>query len=218
MTDDQMEQIKGGIRTGVFGLREETRTAVADLREEVHRLGVTLKGLRGEIRQVADGHDVLRQEIHTLREANDAAHQEIVSLVRASSADLDARHTRIWRDGSSGEPSGDVRPQGAYTPGFSRAVSRQPYKYKLGSGLRGHSALAATVASALKIKDLTPEPGGDSAGFKTSCLVAQPNLPIVREGAAEREKVACLLIPCEPAVYPSMRSTAGKTSGPTPCP
>lgn len=38
--------------------------------------------------------------------------------------------------------------------------------------------------------------GGDSAGFKTSCLVAQPNLPIGREGAAEQGKVACPLISC----------------------
>jgi hypothetical protein len=57
--------------------------------------GVIADELRGEIRLVAEGHDVLRNEIQTFREENDAAHQEIVSLIRSSYSALDATHAAL---------------------------------------------------------------------------------------------------------------------------
>lgn len=43
--------------------------------EEIKRyFGVVAEGLRNEIRQVAEGHEVIRNEIRALREDNDAAH------------------------------------------------------------------------------------------------------------------------------------------------
>ena len=130
MTDDQMEDIKGFIGTAVAGLREdvqrnaaaltdfreETRTAVnglgenvhrlgvvvegqgtaiGELGENVHRLGVVVEGLRGDIRQVAEGHDVLRGEIADLRQETQEGFREIKTLLRISYADLDLKHADL---------------------------------------------------------------------------------------------------------------------------
>lgn len=46
--------------------------------EEIKRyFGVVAEGLRSDIRQVAEGHEVIRNEIQTLREENEQAHREI---------------------------------------------------------------------------------------------------------------------------------------------
>jgi len=47
---------------------------------------VVAEGLRNDIRQVAEGHEVIRNEIHTLREENEAAHREILSAIKFSYA------------------------------------------------------------------------------------------------------------------------------------
>ncbi len=60
--------------------------------EEIKRhFGVIAEGLRNEIRQVAEGHEVIRNEIRTLREENEAAHREILSAIKFSYAELDRR-------------------------------------------------------------------------------------------------------------------------------
>lgn len=60
--------------------------------EEIKRhFGVVAEGLRTEIRQVAEGHDVIRNEIHALREENEQAHREILSAIKFSYAELDQR-------------------------------------------------------------------------------------------------------------------------------
>ena len=106
MTDDQMEQIKDVIgtavaglreetRTVIGGLREETRTAISGLREEVHRIGVTVEGLRGEIRQVAEGvanlDETLDREVTELRQEMKSGFADVTALVKVSYGDLDRR-------------------------------------------------------------------------------------------------------------------------------
>jgi archaellum component FlaC len=60
--------------------------------EEIKRhFGVIAEGLRNEIRQVAEGHEVIRSEIRTLREENEQAHREILSAIKFSYAELDQR-------------------------------------------------------------------------------------------------------------------------------
>ena len=63
-----------------------------DQMEEIKRhFGVVAEGLRNEIRQVAEGHEVIRNEIQTLREENEQAHREILSAIKFSYAELDQR-------------------------------------------------------------------------------------------------------------------------------
>ena len=53
--------------------------------EEIKRyFGVVAEGLRNEIRQVAEGHQVIRNEIQALREENEEAHREILSAIKFS--------------------------------------------------------------------------------------------------------------------------------------
>lgn len=60
--------------------------------EEIKRyFGVVAEGLRNEIRQVAEGHEVIRHEIQILREENEQAHREILSAIKFSYAELDQR-------------------------------------------------------------------------------------------------------------------------------
>lgn len=62
-------------------------------------LVVIAEGLRSEIRQVAEGHDVTRHDIQALRVENEAAHREIISAIKFSYAELDQGALRIldWR-------------------------------------------------------------------------------------------------------------------------
>ena len=57
-------------------------------REEMEEIkshfGVVAEGLRDEIRQVAEGHEVIHNEIRALREQNEAAHQEILAAIKFS--------------------------------------------------------------------------------------------------------------------------------------
>src|SRR3990172_7120551 len=53
--------------------------------------GVVAEGLRSEIRQVAEGHEVIRDEIQALREENELAHKEILSAIKFSYAELNQR-------------------------------------------------------------------------------------------------------------------------------
>ena len=70
--------------------------------EEIKRyFGVVAEGLRSEIRQVAEGHQVIRNEIQTLREENEQAHREILSAIKFSYAELDRRITTIESEVSS---------------------------------------------------------------------------------------------------------------------
>ena len=63
-----------------------------DEMDEIKRhFGVVAEGLRNEIRQVAEGHEVIRNEIQTLREENEQAHREILSAIKFSYAELDQR-------------------------------------------------------------------------------------------------------------------------------
>lgn len=56
--------------------------------EEIKRyFGEVAEGLRSEIRQVAEGHEVIRNENQTLREENEQAHREILSAVKFSYID-----------------------------------------------------------------------------------------------------------------------------------
>ena len=56
-----------------------------DEMDEIKRhFGVVAEGLRTEIRQVAEGHEVIRAEIQTLREENEQAHREILSAIKFS--------------------------------------------------------------------------------------------------------------------------------------
>ena len=67
--------------------------------EEIKRyFGIVAEGLRNEIRQVAEGHEVIRNEIHTLREENEAAHREILSAIKFSYAELDRRIRTLEED------------------------------------------------------------------------------------------------------------------------
>jgi hypothetical protein len=48
--------------------------------EEIKRyFGVVAEGLRTDIQQVAEDHEVIRNEIQALREENEQAHREILS-------------------------------------------------------------------------------------------------------------------------------------------
>ena len=70
--------------------------------EEIKRyFGVIAEGLRGDIRQVAEGHEVIRHEVHLLRNENDLAHKEILSAIKFSYAELDRRITAIEVDFNS---------------------------------------------------------------------------------------------------------------------
>ena len=53
--------------------------------------GVVAEGLRSEIRQVVEGHEVIRHEIQILREENEQAHGEILPAIKFSYAELDRR-------------------------------------------------------------------------------------------------------------------------------
>jgi len=60
--------------------------------EEIKRhFGVIAEGLRIEICQVAEGHEVIRNEIQSLREENEQSHREILSAIKFSYAELDRR-------------------------------------------------------------------------------------------------------------------------------
>ena len=48
--------------------------------------GVVAEGLRSEIQQVAEGHEVIRNEIQSLRQENEQAHKEIVAAIKFSYA------------------------------------------------------------------------------------------------------------------------------------
>jgi uncharacterized protein involved in exopolysaccharide biosynthesis len=64
--------------------------------EEIKRhFGVVVEGLRTEIRQVAEGHQVIRNEIQELREQNAREHKEILSAIKFSYAELDQRLTTV---------------------------------------------------------------------------------------------------------------------------
>ncbi len=57
-----------------------------DVEEIKRHFGVIAEGLRTEIRQAAEGHEVIRHEIRTLREENEQAHREILSAIKFSYA------------------------------------------------------------------------------------------------------------------------------------
>ena len=58
--------------------------------EETKRhFGVVAEGLRTEIQQVAEGHQVIRDEIHALRQENEREHKEILSAIKFSYSELD---------------------------------------------------------------------------------------------------------------------------------
>jgi uncharacterized protein involved in exopolysaccharide biosynthesis len=64
--------------------------------EEIKRhFGVVAEGLRSELRQVAEGHEVIRNEIQASREENAREHKEILSAIKFSYAELDQRLTTV---------------------------------------------------------------------------------------------------------------------------
>ncbi len=53
--------------------------------------GVVAEALRGEIHQVAEGHDAIRREIRELREENEAAHRDLNASIKFVYGDVDRR-------------------------------------------------------------------------------------------------------------------------------
>jgi len=70
---------------------ERFNTIDGKIEENKQYFGVGTEGLRNEIRQVAEGHDVIRNEIQTLRDENKEAHRETLSAIKFSYAELDQR-------------------------------------------------------------------------------------------------------------------------------
>lgn len=57
--------------------------------------GVIADGLRGEIRQVAEGHEILRGEIADLRQETQEGFREVKTLLRVSYEGLDQRLSTV---------------------------------------------------------------------------------------------------------------------------
>ena len=67
--------------------------------EEIKRyFGVVAEGLRSEIRQVAEGHDIIREEIKQFREEVKEEFKEVKAMIKFSYAELDQRVRVLERD------------------------------------------------------------------------------------------------------------------------
>ena len=66
--------------------KEIRRDSDRKFEETKHYGGVVAEGLRSEIQQVAEGHEVIRNEIQSLRQENEQAHKEIVAAIKFSYA------------------------------------------------------------------------------------------------------------------------------------
>ncbi len=90
--DQRFTRVESEFRSELRGVRQD----VAEKFEETKRhVGVVVEGLRGDIRQVAEGHDVLRGEIADLRQETREGFREIKTLLRVSYADLDLKHADL---------------------------------------------------------------------------------------------------------------------------
>src|SRR3972149_8314348 len=90
--DQRFTRVESEFRSELRGVRQD----VAEKFEETKRhVGVVVEGLRGDIRQVAEGHDVLRGEIADLRQETQEGFREIKTLLRVSYADLDLKHADL---------------------------------------------------------------------------------------------------------------------------
>ena len=70
--------------------------------EEIKRhFGVVAEELRGEIRQVAEGHEVIREEIKAFREEVKEEFIEVKAMIKLSYAELDHRLTTVEGEVSS---------------------------------------------------------------------------------------------------------------------
>ncbi len=86
--DQRFTRVESEFRSELRGVRQD----VAEKFEETKRhVGVVVEGLRGEIRQVAEGHDAIRREIRELREENEAAHRDLNASIKFVYGDVDRR-------------------------------------------------------------------------------------------------------------------------------
>lgn len=70
--------------------------------EEIKRhFGVIAESLRGDIQQIAEGHDIIRRELQTQREDLKEEFKEAKSLIRLSYAQLDQRINAVESDVSA---------------------------------------------------------------------------------------------------------------------
>ena len=90
--DQRFTRVESEFRSELRGVRQD----VAQKSEETKRhVGVVVEGLRNEMRQVAEGHDILRGEIADLRQDTQEGFREIKILLRVSYTDLDAKHADL---------------------------------------------------------------------------------------------------------------------------
>ena len=67
-----------------------------EIEENKSHFGVVAEGLRDEIRQVSEGHDVIRQEMREFREEVKEEFKEVKSMIKFSYAELDQGALRIY--------------------------------------------------------------------------------------------------------------------------
>ena len=90
-TREFFERKFSAINENVSGIDQNVSGIDEKFEETKRYFGVIAEGLRNDIRQVAEGHEVIRQDMREFREEVQSEFKEVRSLIKFSYAELDQR-------------------------------------------------------------------------------------------------------------------------------